>query len=62
MNQLQEIIHRTTHIAFQSGQISERRRLLKLLKEAKKDAAQFPSVSPYFIIMQLEKQVKEEGQ
>lgn len=58
MSQLQEIIHRTTHVAFESGRIAEQQRFLKLLKDAKKDAADYPSVPAYFIIMEVEKLVK----
>ena len=47
MSQLQEVIHRTTHIAFESGQIAERNRILNLIQQAKSVTAEQYSTPAY---------------
>lgn len=58
MSQLQEIIHRTTHIAFESGQITERSRILGLIQEAKDATVNQYSTPAYLVLRDLEKEIK----
>jgi hypothetical protein len=58
MSELQEIIHRTTHIAFQSGQITERTRILSLIQEAKDETVNHYSTPAYIVLRELEKEIK----
>jgi hypothetical protein len=60
MSQLQEIIHRTSHLAFESGRLSEQNRVLKYLKDAKQDATQWPSIPAYVIIRELERLIRQD--
>ncbi len=59
MSQLQEIIHRTSHLAFESGRVSEQNRILRYIQDAKADATKWPSVPAYFIIKEVERLIKE---
>jgi hypothetical protein len=58
MSQLQEVIHRTTHIAFESGQIAERNRILSLIQQAKSVTANEYSTPAYLVLRVLEKEIK----
>jgi hypothetical protein len=60
VSQLQEIIHRTSHLAFEAGKLSEQNRILRYLQDAKADSTQWPSVPAYFIIKEVERQIKGE--
>lgn len=57
MSDLQEIIHRTTHLAFESGELAERQRIVTILRAAKEASANQPSVPAYIVLNSIMKQV-----
>lgn len=59
MSELQEIIHRTTHLAFESGEVAERHRVITILRAAKEASANQPSIPAYIVLNSVMKQVAD---